>query len=140
VKKITVALLLTWQMLHADTAKIRVVNAASFSKTRVWLLEASFPFWIESDEYDGGGHRSGSPANHPGRGNREDRQRGSAAVLCLAEQVNSRIDPAIPTGAATLTLTSPTGTFTKNIVLGPSTPGIFQRAAAVRAMAPSRTQ
>jgi len=40
-------------------------------------------------------------------------------------QVNSRIDPAIPTGAATLTLTSPTGTFTKNIVLGPSMPGIF---------------
>jgi hypothetical protein len=29
-KKITVALLLAWQVLHADSTNIRVVNAASF--------------------------------------------------------------------------------------------------------------
>jgi len=45
VKKITVALLLTWQMLHADTAKIRVVNAASFLEDTSLAPEASFPFW-----------------------------------------------------------------------------------------------
>ena len=46
-------------------------------------------------------------------------------------QINTKLDPAIPAGPVTLTIKSPTGTFTKNIVLSKySPPGVFSMFGA----------
>jgi uncharacterized protein (TIGR03437 family) len=126
VKKITVALLLAWQVLHADSTNIRVVNAASFLDDTT--LAPGSIISIFGPSLANTTAAATDPAHPPTNLGGVTVKVGNVALPLFyvsPRQVNARIDPAIPTGAATLTLTSPTGTFTKNLVLGPSTPGIF---------------
>ncbi|HKW99307.1 MAG TPA: hypothetical protein VJN43_16320 [Bryobacteraceae bacterium] len=125
-KKITVALLLTWQLLHADVAHIRVVNAASFLEDKT--LAPGSIISILGSNLTNTTAAAADLSNLPTTLGGVTVKIGNTSLVLFyvsPRQVNARIDPSIATGAATLTLTSPTGTFTKNITLGTSTPGIF---------------
>ena len=130
-KKIIVALLLAWQVLHADSTNIRVVNAASFLEDT--SLAPGSIISILGSNLANTTTAATDPAHLPTTLGGVTVKIGNVSLPLFyvsPRQVNSRIDPAIPTGAAILTLTSPTGTFTKNIVLGPSTPGIFSTSSS----------
>jgi len=126
VKKLTVALLLSWQILHADAGTIRVVNAASFLEDTT-LAPGSIISILGSNLTNTTAAATDLAHLTTTLGGVTVKIGDVPLVLFYVSprQVNARIDPAIPTGAATLTVTSPTGTFTKNIVIGTSTPGIF---------------
>lgn len=125
-KKITVALLLTWQLLHADPTSIRVVNAASFLEDKT--LAPGSIISILGPNLTNTTAAATDLSNLPTTLGGVTVKIGNTSLVLFyvsPRQVNARIDPSTPTGAATLTLTSPTGTFTANITIGTSTPGIF---------------
>jgi uncharacterized protein (TIGR03437 family) len=127
VKKLAVTFVFGWQLLHADTPNIRVVNAASFledtSLTPGAIISILGPNLANTTAL------ATDLANVPHTlGNVTVTIRSTTLPLFYVSktQINARIDPSIPLGAALLTVNSPTGTFTKNIVLSAtSTPGIF---------------
>ena len=130
VNKFIIALLLAGQILSADSQNIRVVNGASFMPSST-LSPGSMLSIIAV--YSPGLARTTAAApdiSHPPNtlGGVTVSAGNIALPLFLVSptQINTRLDPAIPAGPVTLTIKSPTGTFTKNIVLSKySSPGVF---------------
>jgi uncharacterized protein (TIGR03437 family) len=126
VKKVAFAVLLSWQVLHADNSSIRVVNGASFVSGASFTPGALVSIF--------GTHLTNttvlapSPSNLPQTlGGVTVSIRGNPLSLFFVAptQINAII-PSIPPGPATLTVTSSTGSFRKDIVLAPnSAPGLF---------------
>lgn len=128
-KKLAFLIFLGWQFLHADSSNIHIVNAASFledtSLTPGSIISIFGPNLANTTA------SAANPGNLPHTLGGVTVSIGSAAnTLALfyvsKTQINAMIDPSTPLGPATLTISSPTGTFTKDIVLSASsTPGIF---------------
>lgn len=130
VKKFIFVLLVAGQILSADSQNIRVVNGASYMPAST-LSPGSMLSIIAV--YSPGLARSTATApdisNPPHTLGGVTVTAGNISLplfLVSPTQINTRLDPALPAGAVTLTIKSPTGTFTKNIVLSKySPPGVF---------------
>jgi uncharacterized protein (TIGR03437 family) len=126
VKKVAFAVLLSWQVLHADSSSIRVVNGASFVSGASFTPGALVS--IFGDNLTNTTVLAPSPSSLPETlGGVTVSIRGNPLSLFFVAptQINAII-PSIPPGPATLTVTSPTGSFRKDIVLAPkSAPGLF---------------
>jgi uncharacterized protein (TIGR03437 family) len=126
-KQIVWFLFLGLQLLQADTSNIRAVNAASFVDGTSLAPGALISIF--------GQDLANTTAMAPDLSNLPHMLggvtvtiRGTALPLFYVTpaQINARIDPSISVGPATLNVTSPTGTFTKDIVLAASSiPGLF---------------
>jgi uncharacterized protein (TIGR03437 family) len=127
VKKIALVLLLSGQFLPADSGSIRVVNSASFINDT--SLAPGTMISIFGENLAGTTALATDPANPPlTLGGVTVTIRGNQQPLYFVtpSQINARIDPATPTGPATLSVNSPTRTFMEDIVLATSsTPGVF---------------
>jgi len=130
VKKFAFALILAGQLLHADSQNIRVVNGASFMQasslspgSMISIIAVYSPALATSSA------AAPSILNPPHTLAGVTVTAGNISLplfLVSPLQINTRLDPAIPAGPVTLTIKSPTGTFTKNIVLSKySPPGVF---------------
>jgi uncharacterized protein (TIGR03437 family) len=119
--------LFAWQAIHADTQSLRVVNAASFLENASLAPGAIISIF--------GPHLANTTASATDPSNLPHTLGGVTVSIgsttlplfyVTKTQINARIDPAVITGAATLTIQSTTGTFTKDIVISAnSTPGLF---------------
>lgn len=126
-KHIVWVLLLGSQILDAATNSIRVLNAASFVDGASLAPGALISIF--------GHNLANTTALAPDLSNLPHTLggvtvtvRGTALPLFYVTpgQINARIDPSISAGTATLTVTSPTGSFNKDIVLAASSmPGVF---------------
>jgi uncharacterized protein (TIGR03437 family) len=130
VKKFIFALILAGQLLHADSQNIRVVNGASFMEASTLSPGAMISIIaVYSPGLATGTISAPSILNPPyALGGVTVSAANKALPLFLVSplQINTRLDPAIPAGPVTLTIKSPTGTFTKNIVLSKySSAGVF---------------
>lgn len=129
-KKFIFVLLVAGQILSADSQNIRVVNGASYMEAST-LSPGSMLSIIAV--YSPGLARSSATApdisNPPHTLAGVTVSAGSISLplfLVSPTQINTKLDPALPAGPVTLTIKSPTGTFTKNIVLSKySSPGVF---------------
>ena len=126
-KKIASLVFLSWQVLHADTGNIRVVNGASLLEVNSLAPGAIIAILGQNLANTTG---SAPDAAHLPQtlAGVSATIRGNALGLFYAgpTQITARIDPATPPGPGTLTITSPNGTFTKNLVVAANpTPGIF---------------
>ncbi|MBZ5592894.1 MAG: hypothetical protein LAP39_11705 [Acidobacteriia bacterium] len=129
-KKIAFALLLAGQLLLADSQNVRVVNGASFMQASsltpgsiISILAVTSPGLTNStavaSDFSNPPHTLGGVTVTAGTTT-------LPLFFVSAVQINTRLDPAIPAGPVTLTIQSPTGTFTKNLVLSKySPPGVF---------------
>jgi len=127
VKKLAITFVFGWQLLHADTPSIRVVNAASFLEDT--SLTPGAIISILGPNLSNTTAQATDLTNPPHTLGGATVTIGSTTIplfYVTKTQINARIDPTIPVGAALMTISSPTGTFTKNIVLSAtSTPGVF---------------
>ena len=126
-KKLSFLILVSWQLLHADTAGLTVVNAASFledSSLAPGAIISIFGSNLASSTVV-----AGNTANLPhALGGVTVTIRGTSLALFFvaATQINALIDPSVSPGPGTLIVTSTTGVFTKDIVISAnSTPGVF---------------
>lgn len=123
-KKLSFLLFFCWQLLHADTANLQVVNAASFANDT-----SLAPGAIISILGSNLANTIASASNQPHQlGGVTVKVRGISLGLFYVgpTQINALIDATLAPGAATLEVDSPTGTFTKDIVLAASSnPGVF---------------
>ena len=130
-KKFIFALILAGQLLHADSQNIRVVNGASFMEASTLSPGAVRTIIaVYSPGLATGTISAPSILNPPyALGGVTVSAANKALPLFLVSplQINTRLDPAIPASSpVTLTIKSPTGTFTKNIVLSKySSAGVF---------------
>ena len=129
-KKIALVLILAGQLLHGDSQNIRVVNGASFMQAStltpgsiISILAVTSPVVANTTavaaDFSNPPHTLGGVTVTAGT---------TTLPLFFVSpvQINTRLDPAIPAGPVTLTVQSPTGTFTKNLVLSKySPPGVF---------------
>ena len=129
-KKIAFALLVAGQLLHADSQNIRVVNGASFMQATtltpgsiISILAVTSPGLAKgiaiAADFSNPPHTLGGVTVTAGT---------TTLPLFFVSpvQINTRLDPAIAAGPVTLTIQSPTGTFTKNLMLSKySPPGVF---------------
>ena len=105
---------------------IRVKNAASFLEDRA--LTAGAIVSIFGQNLAGTTAQVSNPASPPTTlGGVTVTVRGSLCGLFYVSprQVNARLSPGLAPGPATLVLQSPAGTFSADIVLEPSAPGLF---------------
>jgi uncharacterized protein (TIGR03437 family) len=126
-KHIVWILFVTLQLLQAATNNIRVLNAASFVEGTSLAPGALISIF--------GQNLANTTAMAPDLSNLPHALggvtvtiRGTALPLFYVTpaQINARIDPSLSDGPATVTVTSPTGTSTKDIVLATSSmPGVF---------------
>ncbi len=127
VKKLSLVLFLGWQLLHADTAGIRVVNGASFMQDTSLAPGAIISIF--------GQNLAGATVTAPDFGHLPTTL-GNITVsigstnlplfFVSAGQINAWIPATIAPGHYTLTIQSPTARLTKDIVLAAnSSPGIF---------------
>jgi uncharacterized protein (TIGR03437 family) len=127
VKKLSLVLFLSWQLLHADTPGIRVVNGASFMQDASLAPGAIISIF--------GPSLANTTALAPDFSNLPTTlgnitvSIGSTQLplfFVTATQINAWIPASIAPGHYTLTIQSPTGRLTKDIVLAAnSSPGIF---------------
>ena len=127
-KKLAYILLVSWQLLHADSQNIRVVNAASFLEDGDNLSPGSI-ISIFGHSLDNTTAAATDLSNLPHTLGGATVTIGTTTLALFyvtPTQINARIDPSLPIGPATLTVQSPTGTFTKGITLtANTTPGVF---------------
>src|SRR5216684_8067975 len=110
VKKLAITFVFGWQLLHADTPSIRVVNAASFledtSLTPGAIISILGPNLANTTAL------ASDLTNVPHTLGGVTVTIGSTTLPLFyvsKTQINARIDPSIPLGAALLTVNSPTG-------------------------------
>lgn len=134
--KFIFALLLAGQILSADSQNIRVVNGASYMPASTMSPGSMISIVVVYSP----GLTNNTTATAPDIMNPPHTLGGvtvSAGNISLPIflvsplQVNTRLDPALPAGPVTLIIKSPTGTFTKNIVVSKySSPGVFSMFGA----------
>jgi len=127
VKKIASLVFLSWQVLHADTGNIRVVNGASLLEDNS-LPPGAIIVILGHNLANTTGSAPDAAHLPQTLAGVSATIRGNALGLFYAgpTQITGRIDPATPAGPGTLTVTSPNGTFTKDIVVAAApTPGVF---------------
>jgi uncharacterized protein (TIGR03437 family) len=127
VKKLSLVLLLSWQLLRADTPGIRVVNGASFMQDTSLAPGAIISIF--------GSNLAKTTATAPDFSNLPTTlgdvtlSIGSTQLplfFVTSTQINAWIPASIAPGHYILTIQSPTGRLTKDIVLSAhSSPGIF---------------
>jgi len=130
VKKIVLALLVAGQLLHADSQNIRVVNGASFMEANTLTPGSIISILAETSPALANGTTAAADFSNPPLTLGGVTVTAGPTTLPLffvsPVQINTRLDPAIAAGPVTLTIKSPTGTFTKNLVLSKySPPGVF---------------
>ena len=119
--------LITCSAFCASAQTIRVVNAASFSGDDDFSPGALIAVFGSNLTNATASAVAGAPLPKALGGVRLTIAGVSSPLFYVSStQVNAQIDPSVPPGPATVTLTSPTGTFTARIKLSAaSSPGIF---------------
>jgi len=127
VKRLSLVLFLGWQLMHADTAGIRVVNGASFMQDT--SLAPGAIISIFGPNLASGTVTAPNFANLPTTLGNITVSIGSTNLplfFVSTGQINAWIPATIAPGQYTLTIQTPTARLTKDIVLAAnSSPGIF---------------